>query len=105
MSKRLSREEMREYQRRRRALQNSVKLDVKPCKAPVKPLEIGIDVKPIVKPIGEDSLGIIKRLTEERDRLLARERILEGKLEEKEVEGEGDLFKRVMMEKEARLRC
>jgi hypothetical protein len=98
MSKRLTREEMREYQRNRRA--GIVKPE---CKAPVKPLLMGVDIKPIVKPIGEDSLAIIVRLTE-------RIKELEGevlRLRSKRVPVEDvpvDLFQRVVREKEMRLR-
>ena len=74
MSKRLTKDEMREYQRRRRALLKVVKPE---CKAIVNP---PINVKPIVKPLGEDSLAIIKRLTGERDELAAQVMKLESKL-------------------------
>ncbi len=88
---------MREYQRRRRALQSSVKLE---CKAPIKSL---IDVKPIVKPLMDASLAIIVKLE-------ARIKELEGevlRLKNKGVNMDnvpGDLFQRVIREKEARLR-
>ncbi len=102
MSKRLTKEEMCEYQRGRRALLKGVKPE---CKAPVKPLEIGVDVKPIVKPLTDDSLAIIVKLT-------ARIKELEGevlRLKSKPLDRQtdtypADLFQRVIREKEMRLR-